>query len=41
MILLSGINVVLCGMVFFFGFKTPIEDPEYKPVEFDWRKEGF
>tara|TARA_Y100000034_G_C6822467_1_gene370546 strand:+ start:42 stop:293 length:252 start_codon:yes stop_codon:yes gene_type:complete len=41
MMLLAGINIVLSTMVLLFGFKKPKEEPEFKPVEFDWLKEGF
>lgn len=41
MIIISVINVALCVLIMLFGFKEPEKDPEYKPLEFDWRKEGF
>jgi hypothetical protein len=41
MMLLAGINIVLSGMILIFGFKKPKPEPEFKPVEFDWLKEGF
>lgn len=41
MIAMAVINCLLSVVIFFFGFKKVRPEPEFKPVEFDWKSEGF
>ena len=41
MMILGVINVVLCGLMLAFGFRQPKTESEFKPIEFDWKQEGF
>jgi hypothetical protein len=39
LVILAVIQVTLCVLTFFFGFKKP--EPPVLPIDFDWKKEGF
>lgn len=41
MVAFCVIQIVLCFGILLFGFEKPKVEEPHKPVEFDWRKEGF
>jgi hypothetical protein len=40
-IILTIIQAGLSVLTLLFGFKTKEPEEEFKPVEFDWKQEGF
>jgi len=42
LIIILGVMQILCCVgLLLFGFEKPKKEEVLKPVEFDWKKEGF
>jgi len=39
--ILGILNILCCGALLVISFIKPKPEEEFKPVEFDWKQEGF